>query len=150
MDLIEAVNTQTLIDWLINPHATTPDQADAARDAAAWLADRARTISHAGPTSAHVLLTWHDLLQGCPGCPTCTTNPHHDDDHDGQDDDQDGQDDDRAARPVLSEADVAQLVDDGWLTPVPAGEATATGPSTALARGGGDVVVAVAHGGGTR
>ena len=96
MDLTEAVHTQTLIDWLINPHATTDAQGDADRAHSAWLADRAHSawladrahsawladrahaVSPSGPTAAQVLAGWDDLLEGCFGCPECTPDPTRD------------------------------------------------------------------------
>jgi hypothetical protein len=129
VDLTEAVRTQTLIDWLINPHATTDVQADAARDAAAWLADRAHHLTHVGPTAAQVLAGWDDLLEGCFGCPTCTPDPADDiEDQGDAQGDEDDVDDDRdggvsasggADRPdrVLSQEDLQTLVAQGWIAP---------------------------------
>jgi hypothetical protein len=130
VDLTEAVHAQTLIGWLIDPHATTPAQCDAARDAAAWLADHAHQVTHTGPTAAQVLHGWDNLLEGCAGCPDCTPDPDEDiddqdtDDQDTEDEgDQDGHQDvgaDGGPPAGLSEADVRQLVAGGWLAPVPA------------------------------
>jgi hypothetical protein len=125
VDLTEAVRTQTLIDWLINPHATTDAQAAAARDAASWLADRARTVSGAGPTAAQVLTGWDDLLEGCFGCPQCTPDAAGDiedqGDEDDVDDDRDGEGSahggvDRPDR-VLSQQDLQTLFAQGWIAP---------------------------------
>jgi hypothetical protein len=124
VDLTQAVHAQTLIGWLTDPHATTPAQCDAARDAAAQLADAAHQLTHTGPTAAQVQHGWDNLLEGCHGCPDCTPNPDHDHDQDAddpdQDDDQGGhQDVDADGGPPagLSEADVRQLVAQGWLAP---------------------------------
>jgi hypothetical protein len=119
MDLTEAVHTQTLIDWLTNPHAVTDAQAGAARDAAAWLADRAHQVSPAGPTAAQVQRGWDNLLAGCSGCGDCTPDP--DDLEEVDRGDVDG----RPPAGGLSDDDVHQLVADGWLAPVPAGDARA-------------------------
>jgi hypothetical protein len=120
VDLTEAVHAQTLIDWLTNPHQVTDAQADAAREAAAWLADRAHHLTHAGPTAAQVLLGWDNLLAGCSGCPDCAPDP---------DDDQDqGDVDDPPPAADLSDDDVRQLVADGWLAPVPAGDTAPGSP----------------------
>jgi hypothetical protein len=146
VDLAEAVHTQTLIDWLTNPHQVSDAHAAAARDAAAWLADRAHHLTHAGPTAAQVLLGWDNLLEGCFGCPDCTPNPNDDQDQDV--DDQDEVEDPSRAE-GLSDDDVRQLVADGWLAPVAAGEATApTGAGPAVARVGGDVAALGVHDGG--
>jgi hypothetical protein len=129
MDLGEAVHAQTLIDWLTDPHATTQGESDAARDAAAWLADRAHHVRHTGPTGSQVLLAWDDLLQGCPGCPTCTPG------HDGEgltEDIDDQADDDAGPAHVLSGDEVRQLVAEGWLTPAGTHAAAAT-PAASLA-----------------
>lgn len=109
MNVTEATRAQTLIGWLTDPHATTPEQADAARDAAAWLADRAHHTLHAGPTGAAVAAAWPALLQGCYGCPTCAPEP------DDQDDNHPAED---AVPARHSARDLAELAAAGYIRPV--------------------------------
>jgi hypothetical protein len=71
VNVTEAQATQALLTWLLDPHAGSKEEC-AARESAAVLADRSHARLGAGYQYLDVLDGWLNLLQGCPGCNTCT------------------------------------------------------------------------------
>jgi hypothetical protein len=71
VNVTEANATQAVLTWLLDPHAG-PDAEATAREAAGLLADRSYATLGAGLEYLEVLDGWLTLLEGCPGCSTCT------------------------------------------------------------------------------
>jgi hypothetical protein len=78
MNITESTNVHVLLSWLLDPHS--PDHAEpAAREAAAYLADRARSTLGAGLAGAAVEAGWRSMLTSCAGCTSCAGTDHRTD-----------------------------------------------------------------------
>jgi hypothetical protein len=73
VNITEAINIQTLLKWLTDPHQDGPEHTEKARAAAGYLADRAAKTLGAGPTQEQITELWDHILQGCSGCSDCVT-----------------------------------------------------------------------------